>query len=216
MDFKKLCVDMIINGIEQTEKQVFIGENRLPVRLMAGVVPDKVYRERVRRKRAQEKKKGRKTKEKTMLLLHFNLFITNVAAEKLPADKIMPLYRFRWQVELMFKNWKSLFGIHNLQKMKEARYVTMLYTRLILIVVNLQTVNHLQCMLSKQGKGILSYLKTLNTLKNKYTEILCILRNSLEDAVKRLSHIFLILSENHWREKRKNRENFIENIYLFI
>jgi transposase len=210
---------MIKNGIEQTEKQVFIGENRLPVRLMIGLVPPEVYQQRIRRKRAEKKKKGRKTKEKTKQLLHFNLFITNADAKKLPLDKIMPLYRFRWQVELQFKNWKSLFSIHTMQKMKEARYITMLYTRLILIVVNLQIINRVQSLISKQTNwpdAILSYTKALNTLRTKFSDILSILRDSLQKAVKTLWNLYHILRKNHWLEKRNNRENFIENIYLFI
>ena len=154
-----------------------------------------------------------------MQLLHFNLFITNADAEKLPLEKIMPLYRFRWQVELQFKNWKSLFSIHTMQKMKEARYITMLYTRLILIVVNLQIINRVQSLMSKQTywpDAILSYRKTLNTLRTKFSDILSILRDSPQKAVKILWKLYDTLRKNHWREKRKKRENFIENIYLFI
>ena len=219
IDFKKIGVLMSGNGIEIMEKQVWIGESRLPVRLMIGLVPPQVYQQRVRRKKNEEKKRGRKTKEKTMQLLHFNLFITNANAEKLPLDKIMPLYRFRWQVELQFKNWKSLFSIHNMQKMKQARYITMLYTRLILIVVNLQIINRVQSLISKQTNypdAILSYTKTLNTLRTKFSDILTMLRDSLQKAVKILWKLYHTLRKNHWREKRNKRENFMENIYLFI
>jgi hypothetical protein len=219
IDFKKLGTSMSKNGIEMMEKQVLVGESRLPVRLMIGLVPPQVYQQRIGRKKKEEKKKGRKTKEKTKQLLGFNLFVTNADAEKLPLDKIMPLYRFRWQVELQFRNWKSLFSIHTMQKMKEARYITMLYTRLILIVINLQIINRAQSIISKQSDwpdAILSYTKTLNTLKDKFSDILRILRDSLENAVKLLGNLYHILRKNHWREARKNRENFIDIIYLFI
>ena len=207
------------NGIEIMEKQVLIGEVKLPVRLMTGLVPPEVYQQRVRRKRKEEKKKGRQTKEKTKQLLGFNLFITNADTGKLPLEKIMPLYRFRWQVELQFKNWKSLFSIHTMQKMKEARYITMLYTRLILIVINLQIINRVQSIISKQSDwpdAILSYTKTLNTLRNRFSDILRILRDCPGNAVKLLWNLYHILRKNHWREQRKNRENFMDNIYLFI
>jgi hypothetical protein len=219
IDFSSLNTFMMKNKIEKMEKQVLLGENRLPVRLMIGLVPPQVYQQRVRRKKQEEKKKGRKTKEKTMQLLHFNLFITNADAEKLPLDKIMPLYGFRWQVELHFKNWKSQFSIHTMQKMKEARYITMLYTRLILIVIDLQIINRVQSLISKQTNwpdAILSYTKSLNTLKTKFPDILSILRDSLENAIEILWNLYHILRKNHWREKRNKRENFIENIYLFI
>jgi hypothetical protein len=217
IDFKKLHTFMEKNRFDKCEKQVFIGKKKLPVRLVIGLVPPEVYQQRMRRKHKEEKRSGCQMKERTKFLQHFNLFITNVETKKLPLDKIMPLYRFRWQVELMFKNWKSVFSIHTLQKMKEDRYITMLYTRLILIVVNLQIINRVQNALSKQKKesAVLSYTKTLQTLKDKFSEILSILRSNEEKAIKLLGEIYRILSKNHWREKRKKRENFIENICLF-
>jgi hypothetical protein len=221
IDLKNLHVFMTKNGIEKIEKQVFIGSrDKMSVRLIIELVPPQVYEQRLRRKQQEDAKKGRAMTDKTRFLLHFNLFVTNVEALVLPAEKIMPLYRFRWQVELMFKNWKSVFSIHNLQKMKEHRYITMLYIRLILIIVNLQIINHVQSTLSKHAVKaadvILSYHKTLQTLKNNFAEILNILRYEKKRAISCLENIYRILSKNHWREKRKKRENYIDNIDLFI
>jgi len=218
IDFKNLYIFMTKNGIEKSERQVFIGENKLPVRLIFGLVPTEVYQQKLRSREKDAKRKGRQTTDRTKFLLHFNLFITNVEAPILPFEKAMILYRFRWQVELMFKNWKSVFSIHTLQKMKEHRYITMLYIRLILIIVNLQIINQVQSILSKQEikDSILSYHKTLKTLKNRFFEILSVLRSEQEKAIKILKNIYLILSKNHWREKRKGRENFVENIGLFF
>jgi IS4 transposase len=220
IDFEKLYSSMTNSGTAICERQVFIGKDKVKVavRLIIGLVPPEVYQERLRRREKEEKRKGRQTTERTKFLLHLNLFVTNVEENILPSEKVMPLYRFRWQVELMFKNWKSVFSIHTLQKMKKERYITMLYTRLILIIVNLQITNHVQSMLSKQEMtdSILSYPKTLQTLKNSFFEILSILRCEKEKAIKLLEHIYRILSKNHWREKRKERENYVENIGLFI
>ena len=213
IDFKDLFIFMTKTGIEKTERQVFIGEDKVPVRLIIGLVPDHVYQQRLRSRQADAKRRGRQTKEKTKFLLHCNLFITNAEAKILPLEKVMPLYRFRWQIELMFKNWKSVFSIHSLQKMKEHRYITMLYIRLILIIVNLQIINQVQSSLPKQK--IVSYQKTLQTLKRSISKILSILRCEQEKAIKILKDMYLLLSKNHWREKRKKRENYVDNIHLF-
>jgi transposase len=161
IDFEKLYKKMIGRKAGHCEKQVLTGAGKVPVRLYIGLVPPAVYQERVRRKRQEEKKKGCQMKKRTSFLLQFNLFVTNVDAKTLPAEGIMPLYRFRWQVELQFLNWKSIFSIHRLQKMKESRYITMLYIRLILIIVNLQIINRVQSLLPKHmdEDRILSYRK---------------------------------------------------------
>lgn len=219
IDFKQLHSFMTKNRIEQFEKQVFIGkEQQLPVRLVIQLVPAEVYQERLRRKKKEEKRRGCQMKERTKLFLHFNFFVTNVEAKDIPMEKIMPLYRFRWQVELQFKNWKSVFSIHKLQKMKYERYIVLLYMRLILILVNMQIINRAQSAFSKQGKTdvILSYRKTLQSLKNSFADMLDILRCNREKATKLLEKIYHLFSKNHWREKRKKRVNFIENISLFI
>jgi hypothetical protein len=218
LDFKALYSFMSKNGIVLLEKQVFIGsKEKLPVRLVIGLVPPQVYEERLRSREKAAKKKGRQIQERTKFLLRFNLFVTNVEPEMLPCEKVLPLYRFRWQVELMFKTWKSVFSIHSLQKMKEERYITMLYMRLILIIVSLQITNQVQCALSKQGINdrILSYQKALQTLKNCFSEILSLLRCKKEIATTILEKFHSILSKNHWREKRKGRENYFENMDLF-
>jgi len=218
IDFKKYFAKMKKHGIEKCEVQVLMGEDRIPVRLYIGLVPPDVYEERLRRQQSQKKRRGHPMKERTKSLLAFNLFITNVEEEKLPLEKIMPLYRFRWQVELMFKNWKSVFALHSLQKMKEERYITMLYIRLILIIVNLQIIHKVQSLLSGQGirDAILSHRKVLQTLKNSFSSLLHILRCRKEKATVLLAELYLMLSKNHWRERRKKRENFVENISLFI
>ena len=204
--------------ISYCEKQVFIGKEKVPVRLYIGLVPTEVYQVRMCRKQKEEKKKGRQMKKRTKCLLQFNLFVTNLDTKKLPAEKIMPLYRFRWQMELQFLNWKSVFCIHKLQKMKENRYITMLYIRMILIIVNLQIINRVQSFMPKhmEEDGILSYWKTCQTMKYSFSEILYVLRSNTENAIELLSDIYRKLSKNHQREKRKKRENFAENIYLFI
>jgi len=94
----------------------------------------------------------------------------------------------------------------------------MLYIRLILIIVNLQIINRVQSLLSNHtGKfAVLSYRKTCQTMRNSFLDLLPLLRCSKEEAILLLGDIYRMLSKNHWREKRKKRENFIENMHLFI
>lgn len=218
LDFDKIYRGMLRKGINLCQKQVLIGKQGFAVRLIIGIVPNRVYQERIRKRKEQARKDGHVMKARTKFLCRFNLFITNADEEQLPAQKVLPLYHCRWQIELCFKNWKSIFSIHKQQKMKEERYITMLYIRLILILVNLQLVNHLQQILTEQGikDKILSYCKTLKTLKNMSGELLKILRCDKDIAVKIIREIYQTLTDNHWRDKRKNKWNFLDFIGLFI
>ncbi|MFC0405337.1 IS4 family transposase [Enterococcus ureilyticus] len=65
--------------------------------------------------------------EKTIALSEFNLFITNVPCNKLPLHDISKLYSLRWQMELIFKTWKSYFNIHRTKTSKPQRFNCQLY-----------------------------------------------------------------------------------------
>jgi hypothetical protein len=53
-------------------------------------------------------------------------------------------------------------------------------------------------------------------MKNSFHDILRVLRCGAENAIGMLGEIYRMPGKNHRREKRKKRENFIENIFLFV
>ncbi|MDR0575160.1 MAG: hypothetical protein LBG96_14285, partial [Tannerella sp.] len=114
IDFETLYARMSKEGIQQMEKTSLTGKEQLPVRLIITLVSPEVYSERIRRLEKEAKKKWRSISKRTRMLYHFNLMITSVGAKKLPVEKIYPLCRSRRQVELMFKNRKSVFSLAGL------------------------------------------------------------------------------------------------------
>ena len=82
-------------------------DKQLPSRLIAvPCAPEVVNR---RRQKAYEKarKHGRQPSAEFLALLCWSLFITNLPPEKLTWKEAVVLYRTRWQIELLFKLWKS-------------------------------------------------------------------------------------------------------------
>lgn len=49
-------------------------------------------------------------------------------------DQLYSLYRIRWQVELVFKVWKSVLGMHKIRTRKSSRVYCEIYGKLILSV----------------------------------------------------------------------------------
>lgn len=64
------------------------------------------------------------------------MFITNIDQNSIHAGRIINLYRLRWQIEIIFKIWKSHYQIHTIKKMKPERMLIQLYGRIILIIMN--------------------------------------------------------------------------------
>ena len=131
LQMKKLYGTMKKNNTSQLEKEVFTGKEKMPVRLIVTLVPEQVKEERIRKREKENKKRGSKTTDEFKARAGLNLFITNVETEKLPSEAILQLYRLRWQIELVFKTWKSIFNLHTVHSMKVERFKCLLYSRLL-------------------------------------------------------------------------------------
>jgi len=55
------------------------------------------------------------------LLIMHTPHITNVQREKLSSKSVILLYRLRWQIEIVFKAWKSYHGLEQLKGEREER-----------------------------------------------------------------------------------------------
>jgi hypothetical protein len=81
---------------------------RLCCRLVAVRAPEEVANRRRQQARERAAKKGRGAPTAEHLeLLGWSLFVTNCSEEELTWKAVVVLYRARWQVELLFKLWKS-------------------------------------------------------------------------------------------------------------
>lgn len=114
------------------EMEVYMGEKKYRTRLVFEPVPERVYEQRVRKRRAVSKKKGRNTSKENLQRQRFNLLITNTAID---AADLRKVYRLRWQVELVFKGWKSFERIALSGEVRQERVLMELYAKLAWIVV---------------------------------------------------------------------------------
>lgn len=83
---------------------------KMRVRLVALPAPAHVANERRRKARAHLQNRCQLSKE-YLALQNWTLFVTNVAAEILSAQQVLALYGQRWQIEIIFKGWKSHFHL---------------------------------------------------------------------------------------------------------
>ena len=118
------------------EKAVVLGAyERVPARLIAVRMPEAVVNERRRQAYAVAKKCGYTPSQKHLTLMAWNLFITNVPATVWPPKTVGIAYSLRWQVELVFRAWKS--GLHFATVTTTTKHSTLcyLYGRMLLILL---------------------------------------------------------------------------------
>lgn len=65
-----------------------------------------------------------------------NVFITNLGDEKYAGQLVMNLYAIRWTIEIVFKVWKSVYKIQQVNATNEHRFICQLYGKLIWIFLN--------------------------------------------------------------------------------
>jgi hypothetical protein len=108
---------------------------RLPCRLLAIRAPQEVARRRRKRAREQAAKKGERARAARLALCDWTLFITNAPGGLLSAQEAWVLYRVRWQIELLFKRWKSDGGLGCSRSGKAYRALCEVYAKLLALVV---------------------------------------------------------------------------------
>jgi len=221
ISFADIYKTMQRRRITELEMFVSVGQRtKLPVRMILRIVPDEVYAQRIRDRTQKNKNNGRGdlTKE-TKMRYRFNIFITNASKEQLALEQCYPLYRLRWQIELHFKIWKSIFKIDIFHEMKKDRYITFLYIKLLMIMINLQIIYCLQ-VACNQNNGtkirIISPYKTMKTLKTLFNEIFNMLRETYKKAIEIAEYIQNRLSEHHWLESKKKKLCLPEILELII
>jgi len=103
----------------------------MSVRVVAFRLPAQVYEQRRRRARQTERKRGFSYTAEYKAMLEWNVYVTNVPAERLTAEQVSRVYRLRWQVELLFKLWKMQGALDEVSGRKEGRVMCELYAKLI-------------------------------------------------------------------------------------
>jgi hypothetical protein len=120
------------------QMNVFMGsqeQTRISCRLICLRVDEKIAEQRRRKLRQNAEKKGRTVSEMHLYMASWILMVTNVPSEWLPPEMVRPLYGLRWQIELLFKQLKSVLTIHKSATGKEPRLRCELLGKLIVAIL---------------------------------------------------------------------------------
>lgn len=122
--------------LAQVDAPVLLGKNhRIPCRLIVIKAPDQVAEKRKRKLREYASKQGVSLSEERLQLAHWTLFLTNAPQKLLSILEVFALYRLRWQIELLFRLWKTYSLIDESSSKNHWRVLTELYAKLIAVVI---------------------------------------------------------------------------------
>jgi len=117
---------------DRIDQPVRLGlRKHLDCRLVALRLPEKVAQQRLRELKKDLKKKGRTPSDRQRVLCQWLVLITDLAADRFSLEAIFILYRVRWQIELLFKRWKSLAGLGHSRGHRAYRVLCETYAKLV-------------------------------------------------------------------------------------
>jgi len=115
---------------------VQLGKNhRIPCRLIAVKVDDQVAEKRRRKLHEYARRKGVALSEERLQFEHWTLLLTNAPLDLLSLVEVCALYRLRWQIELLFRLWKTYTLIDESESKNPWRILTEMYAKLIAVLI---------------------------------------------------------------------------------
>lgn len=118
------------------EEPVRLGADQLACRLIAWRVPQEAANRRRQKLRASHRSKwNREPTAARLAWCDWTILVTNVPGALLNPTEATVLYRARWQVELLFKRWKSEGRVADGRGGSRERRMVGLWSRLLAVVV---------------------------------------------------------------------------------
>jgi Transposase DDE domain len=124
--------ELLIDGLDRS---VWLGEARVPARLLVLRLPEEVRELRLQRLKSEAKRRGQPLSAKALLLAAWDIRVTNISEERLSGSAVFALFRTRWQVELLFKLWKSVNLVDESRSTQPYRVLSEIFGKLLGCVV---------------------------------------------------------------------------------
>ena len=213
IDFVALYKDMKKHNTSLIEKAVYLGkEAEFNTRLIIHLMPAEQIKERIRKARLNNKKKGRNALSSEYIArAHLSLFITNTDLKVIAPSSVWRLYQLRWQIELAFKIWKSICDIEKVKKVNKNRLECYIYAKLMLIILGWGMIWKISRHLYIHEGKVVSFYKAFKTfVQVKITQVRDICLNDQGDLGEFMRHFYLLSRKKHLLEKKKNKLTSLE------
>jgi hypothetical protein len=186
------------------DQPVLLGSKRkISCRLLAWRVPEEVANRRRQKLIAATKRKSGRVPSATRLAwCDWMILVTNVPTEKLSPAEAAVLYRARWQIELLFKRWKSSGLVAELTGATLERRMAKLWARLLAVLLQ-----HWLLLTSTWGDPRCSLTKACEAIRSVAT-LLAVSLQTKPRLVETLKALLRITASTARQNKRKRPSTF--------
>lgn len=190
------------------DRWIEVGQTRLPCRIVALRAPVEVAALRRRKAREKAAKKGRQPTARHLATCDWTVFLTSCPQELLTWKEVVVLYRVRWQIELLFKLWKSHGLIDKHRSDNPVRQLVELYARLIAVIIQ-----HWLILVTCWSDDRVSLTKVSRLLRDQLPQLIVVLRNpkQLVQTLTRWSHTLPGLARLAKRKSQPSHPQLLAN-----
>lgn len=207
LDGTEIALKSLLKARKKVDRWVLIGEKKVMVRLVMLPVPKEVAAEK-KRKAKHDRDKRLNHSEEYYIWLEYNVYITTVDEDTWSTEDVINAYRVRWQIEIIFKSWKTS-GLcmqqllhdecTNEHRVKTCIYLMLLFVTLFCKKLYLIVLNK---MIKSTEEKVISIIKLFTWFCENFIEILAMSKTKFT----RLAF------EKCCYEKRNTRENMVLTI----
>ncbi len=116
--------------------QVVVSDSKpTPARLLAIRVPQEVADQRRRKLREDAQTRQKTVSQRSLALADWTVFVTNIPSDLLTLTEALVIMRSRWQIELLFKLWKSHGNIDEWRSGKPWRILCEVFAKLLAMLI---------------------------------------------------------------------------------
>jgi hypothetical protein len=207
--FSELFDNYCTSDGSKLDTTVYLGDERYQVRLVAFRAPEEVKNTRLRRIYKANRSRKSSMKNETVRRQGFTIFITNVPKTLWSLDVVGTIYRLRWQIELIYKSWKSQLKIHHLRGVKEERIRALLYAKWLAIVIVCSVFELVNWYAKKELEREASFHKLVNWLmiRDRFEILIC---KGLEKQL--LQKILNECEKCMCKERRNTNQSTLEKV----
>jgi hypothetical protein len=187
-------------------------QERRAVRVLYYRLPADLVAERRRKAHETARNRGTMCSQHSLESLEWLFFITNAPAECLSLDHVAEVYRLRWQIEVVFKVWKSEMHIAYFGAWRIERILVQFYARLLALLL----FHRLLETYAQSDKNELSMIQAYQLLRTNAARLIRIVKQSFRGFLSFLNDFMADLRRFAVKTKRRKHPSSFARLLALV